>query len=197
MVTTADPPPVALASPAASVGALRASAATPAPGPVAAGPAMSENAIRAVAKAVAAEVVSTEIGAVVTRLSRIEEQLKKLAERDAFTARTPPPPVVSIAQDGGSPQGVPAPSIAPAPWHVPVSESIAPSAAPSPSVPPPRARMSSIPIALPAKVELSIDLENALDGSKRKRRTAAIVVFVLIGLVGGLVAMMLASQIKA
>lgn len=196
IVQSPEPPPVAPKVPSAGSIAVAAAAATPAPAPVvAAAPvathALSENAIRAAAKAAAAEVVGAEIAALATRLTRIEDQLKKLAERDVFTAKTPPPPVVA-----SSGSAIPAPSIAPAPWHVPVSESVAPPAA-TPSVPPPRPRMSSIPIAPPTKVELSADLESALDGSKRRRRTATIVVLILIGLVGGLVAMMLASQIKA
>lgn len=199
IVQSPEPPPVAPKAPSAgsiAIASGASAAATPSPAPVVAAAtgathALSESAMRAAAKAAAAEVVAAEIAALATRLTRIEDQLKKLAERDVFTAKTPPPPIVATS---GS--ATPAPSIAPAPWHVPVSESVAPPAA-TPSVPPPRPRMSSIPIALPTKVELSADLESALDGSKRRRRTATIVVLILIGLVGGLVAMMLASQIKA
>lgn len=188
--TASVPPPAGTPAPApvASVPPPAPQAPTPAPAPVAV-PAhhLSEGAIRAAAKAAASEVVGAEVAALAARLTRIEDSLKKLSERDG-TSRTPPPPAFGAAL-----QGVPVPSIAPAPWHVAASESAAP---PAPSVPPPRPRMSSIPIAMPT-VELPRDLENALDGSKRRRRTAMIVVFVLIALVGGLVAMMLASQIKA
>jgi pyruvate dehydrogenase E2 component (dihydrolipoamide acetyltransferase) len=176
------------------------SAPPPAPEPVRhEAPALGADDVRAIVVAVTSSLINKlhgEVDGFADRIAKLDERLVQL-EQLAARARSVPPPAPVRAAPAPAPVA-PAPA-APAPAPVapaPVAPAPAPiAAAPAPLAPDP---VAPAPVVRRApEIEFDLTPDSSLpfiDGAARKRRLMFIVVFVFVVLVGGAIAMAIASQ---